>query len=246
MAWSTPQLAELAGTTVKAIRYYHRIGLLEEPARGTNGYKQYQFRHLVRLLRIRRLVDLGVPLSDIATMEESEENTDQALRALDAELAASIQRQQQLRAELALLRRHRVSPDLPAEFASIDIEMSDADRALVMVYSRVLKPSAMAAVRASLANPRTPIEMDFNALPSDAAEEERARVAEHYGTELLQRHRDHPDALNPDQMISGQSTSAKFAIILGLTEVYNPAQLDVLQRIHAILKTNAVISSGHR
>ena len=50
VAWSTRELAELAGTTVKSVRYYHQLRLLDEPARLTNGYKQYEVRHLVRLL----------------------------------------------------------------------------------------------------------------------------------------------------------------------------------------------------
>ena len=65
MAWSTRELANLVGTTVNTIRHYHRLGLLDVPEREYNGYKQYEVRHLVRLLRIRRLVSLGVPLSQI-------------------------------------------------------------------------------------------------------------------------------------------------------------------------------------
>src|SRR5690606_8663333 len=56
MAWSTRELAELAQTTVNTIRHYHHLGLLAEPARKDNGYKQYGVKHLARLLRIRRLV----------------------------------------------------------------------------------------------------------------------------------------------------------------------------------------------
>ncbi|WAP52215.1 MerR family transcriptional regulator [Arthrobacter sp. ATA002] len=65
MPWSTSELAELAGTTVNTVRHYHRSGLLEEPDRMSNGYKQYGARHLARLLQIRRLRDLGVPLAQI-------------------------------------------------------------------------------------------------------------------------------------------------------------------------------------
>ncbi|MBL7260850.1 MerR family DNA-binding transcriptional regulator [Paractinoplanes lichenicola] len=39
--WSTRELAEIAGTTQKAIRYYHRVGLLTEPDRTTGGYRKY-------------------------------------------------------------------------------------------------------------------------------------------------------------------------------------------------------------
>jgi hypothetical protein len=31
MAWSTRELAELAGTTLRAVRHYHEVGLLAEP-----------------------------------------------------------------------------------------------------------------------------------------------------------------------------------------------------------------------
>jgi DNA-binding transcriptional MerR regulator len=76
MAWSTRELAELAGTTLKTVRHYHRIGLLDEPERAANGYKRYRVPHLIRLLRIRRLVDLGVPLSAIPVLEESEQGAE--------------------------------------------------------------------------------------------------------------------------------------------------------------------------
>ncbi|MEU6696234.1 MerR family transcriptional regulator [Pseudonocardia sp. NPDC046786] len=60
MAWSTREIAELAGTTARSVRHYHQVGLLPEPERRSNGYKQYGVTHLIRLLRIKRLVDLGV------------------------------------------------------------------------------------------------------------------------------------------------------------------------------------------
>ena len=66
MGWSTRELAELAGTTIKAVRHYHEHGLLEDPRRAVNGYKQYGAGHLVRLLQIRRLRELGLSLSQIA------------------------------------------------------------------------------------------------------------------------------------------------------------------------------------
>ncbi|MGW9551491.1 MerR family transcriptional regulator [Citricoccus zhacaiensis] len=84
--WSTREVAELAGTTVNAVRFYHRSGLLEEPERKSNGYKQYRARHLVRLLRIRRLRDLGVPLSRIGAVDAEGDEAMEALRVLDAEL----------------------------------------------------------------------------------------------------------------------------------------------------------------
>src|SRR5204863_5377681 len=40
MAWSTREIAELAGTSLRAVRHYHEVGLLAEPERRANGYKQ--------------------------------------------------------------------------------------------------------------------------------------------------------------------------------------------------------------
>jgi len=68
LAWST---RELAGSIVKSVRYHHQLGLLDEPARLVNGYKQYEVRHLVRLLQITRLIDLGVPLAQIESIGSS-------------------------------------------------------------------------------------------------------------------------------------------------------------------------------
>ncbi|MFD2466244.1 MerR family transcriptional regulator [Amycolatopsis silviterrae] len=45
------------------MRHYHEVGLLAEPERLANGYKQYGVVHLVRLLRIKRLVGLGFSLT---------------------------------------------------------------------------------------------------------------------------------------------------------------------------------------
>ncbi|MGJ7907940.1 MerR family transcriptional regulator [Actinopolyspora sp. H202] len=243
MAWSTRQLAELAGTTLKTVRHYHEVGLLDEPERAANGYKRYRIGHLVRLLRIRRLVDLGVPLSEIAAMEESEESTEQSLRALDDELAASIDRQQRMREELAVILRHRSPADLPAGFDEVAAERSDADRALLLVYSRVFGDSAMAALREMLSRPPTPIEEEFDSLPADASEDTRRRVAERYFPEIRQHYRNHPVLHDPWANALREERSKESVVGQALLELYNPAQLDVLRRIDA-LRTKDDTSSG--
>ncbi len=105
MAWSTRELAERAGTTVNTIRHYHRTGLLEEPERKHNGYKQYEVHHLVTVLRIRRLADLGVPLSQIRDVGAGADSTPRTLRELDVELEESIKRLERARADIAVILR---------------------------------------------------------------------------------------------------------------------------------------------
>jgi len=53
------ELAGLAGVSTRTVRHYHRIGLLPEPRRRENGYRSYELRDLVLLLRARRLIDVS-------------------------------------------------------------------------------------------------------------------------------------------------------------------------------------------
>ncbi len=130
MAWSTREIAELAGTSLRAVRHYHDVGLLEEPERRGNGYKQYGVAHLLRVLRIKRLSDLGFSLPQIAAMGDAADHPAEALRTLDAELAASIEGLQRARVELGLILRQAAPTDMPPEFAPVvsDATLSDADR----------------------------------------------------------------------------------------------------------------------
>jgi len=59
------ELADLSGTTTRAIRHYHALGLLAEPSRDSSGYRRYGPADVVRLVRIRRLRALGMPLEQI-------------------------------------------------------------------------------------------------------------------------------------------------------------------------------------
>ncbi len=142
-AWSTRELAELAGTTVKSVRYYHQLELLDEPERLTNGYKQYEVRHLVFLLQITRLTDLGVPLAQIESIGSSVDDPASALRTIDAELAATIERLQRIRAELAAILENRISASLPAGFAAAGRDLSEADQSLLLIWSKVFDEGAM-------------------------------------------------------------------------------------------------------
>lgn len=61
-------LAAAANTTPRAVRHYHRLGLLSEPPRRANGYRDYTMADLARLMRIRWLADSGIPLGAIAAI----------------------------------------------------------------------------------------------------------------------------------------------------------------------------------
>jgi DNA-binding transcriptional MerR regulator len=61
------ELADLTGTTVRAIRYYHSIDLLPVPGIRYR-YRDYDLVHVARLTRIRWPAQAGLPLSSIAGM----------------------------------------------------------------------------------------------------------------------------------------------------------------------------------
>lgn len=57
--------AAFAGSTPRAIRHYHAIGLLPEPERGGDDRRRYGYDDMIRLLWIRRTADAGIALDDI-------------------------------------------------------------------------------------------------------------------------------------------------------------------------------------
>jgi DNA-binding transcriptional MerR regulator len=57
------QVARLTGVNAKAIRYYEGIGVLPTPPRGENTYRRYSATDVNRLILLRRIRLLGVPLS---------------------------------------------------------------------------------------------------------------------------------------------------------------------------------------
>ena len=65
------QIADLAGTTPRAVRHYHRLGLLSVPPT-VRGGREYGVEHLARLLRIRWLADGGLSLRQVAEIIASD------------------------------------------------------------------------------------------------------------------------------------------------------------------------------
>ncbi|MEU7316057.1 MerR family transcriptional regulator [Streptomyces sp. NPDC007083] len=237
MAWSTREIAELAGTSLRAVRHYHEVGLLEEPERRANGYKQYGVAHLVRLLRIKRLVDLGFSLSRIAEMGATDDHPENALRTLDAELAATIERLQRARAELALILDKSAPTDLPPEFATTaNTPMPEADRSFVTVMGTVLGPEGVESYADFLRDPTIgPIGEEFEKLPGDAGERIRADLAERLVPSLRALYRQHPGlATLPADAARGEEFVGE-TIDRALVDLYNPAQVDVMRRVSRLL-----------
>src|SRR3954452_16049269 len=130
------ELADLVGISTRAIRHYHRVGLLPEPARRTNGYREYSLRDSVVLARIRRLIELGLSLGEVADVlaGDAERDLAEILRELDADLAsqeADIRR-----------RRDRLAHLLRQAEAGVSAEQASVSPGLAGLFGRMADAAA--------------------------------------------------------------------------------------------------------
>ena len=79
MDWSIQDIARLAGTTSRTLRHYGDVGLLPATRTGSNGYRYYDERTLVRLQRILMLRELGLGIPAIAEVLDGETEDAKAL-----------------------------------------------------------------------------------------------------------------------------------------------------------------------
>ncbi len=240
MGWSTRELAELAGTSLRSVRHYHDIGLLTEPERRSNGYKSYGVAHLVRVLQIKRLTGLGLSLKQIAEMDEANEDPREALRALDAELVGTIERLQRVRDELGQILASEVAADMPPEFgsAAVNMELSDTDRSLAFVMSRVLGPVGLQAfIGMFLDQQDRDLDHELENLAADADEQTRVDLAARMALHTRKLYADHPGMLNSTADAPRGQQFAERTVAQALLDLFNPAQLDVLIRVGAAIRS---------
>jgi DNA-binding transcriptional MerR regulator len=96
------QAAKFVGVTVKTVRHYHRLGLVEEPRRDHSGYRRYALPQLLRLVQARTLAEAGVPLAEVAAMLDAPQPRfiralAEVERGLDAQVAKLVERRARLR-----------------------------------------------------------------------------------------------------------------------------------------------------
>ncbi len=248
VAWSTRELAELAGTTVNTIRHYHRIGLLDEPERRYNGYKQYGVSELVCLLRILRLAGLGVPLAKIAYVGAGGQPAKAALHDVDAELVARIERLQEARAHIAAVLRDDAPPDAPSGFVSVASRLSESDRSIVHIWNRLYDEDAMTDLRrmVELDSDAGVVGNEIDRLPAAADETTRVRLAAGLAPILARNLVDYPWLSNPSQHLAQGERVTRRTFVEALTELYNPAQLDVLARAGALAQQQLQADASNR
>jgi DNA-binding transcriptional MerR regulator len=85
------QLADYVGVTVRAVRHYHRRGLLPEPERDASGYRRYDADAVIGLIRIKALADAGVPLARVQRLLAADPaEFAAAVSEIDKDLAARV------------------------------------------------------------------------------------------------------------------------------------------------------------
>lgn len=152
------ELAALVGVSTRTVRHYHHIGLLPEPDRLTNGYREYGLRDAVALARVRRLAELGLSLDEIrdALADDRCRELREVLVELDADLArqqeAIAARRERLAALLAqadLNPDSTVSPGMAAvlrDLPSGDSSFAEFDRAMLALIDTGAGPADRAGL----------------------------------------------------------------------------------------------------
>lgn len=64
------KLAELVDVNVETIRFYHREGILKEPAKRMNGYRYYSDDDASKITFIKKVKELGFSLKEIKELLE--------------------------------------------------------------------------------------------------------------------------------------------------------------------------------
>ena len=255
------ELAALVGVSPRTVRHYHQLGLLPEPPRPANGYRDYRLRDAVFLARVRRLAELGLPLDEVRDVlaEDRSRELREVLQELDADLAAQQKAIGARRDRLAVLLAEAdlhpdstVSPemaavlrDLPApgtRFAEIDREMpalvdhlADPDeRARVLDLLRPLtEPDALARGRQLYER----LDELAGAGPDDPRVANLATdLAAHIPDEMAAAMVAHPAPASGDGRPTGTDGAEAAPWLEALAGEASPAQTEVFRRAVALLR----------
>jgi len=85
--------AQRLGINFETLRYYEKIGILEEPQRGANGYRLYSVEEIATLELVAEMKNCGFSLAEIReflVMLKSGKGTEAGLKAGVAEKMAFI------------------------------------------------------------------------------------------------------------------------------------------------------------
>ena len=152
------EIAELTGTTVRTVRYYHSLGLLPIPGE-RGGWRDYDLSHVARLSRIRWLVQAGVSLETIK-------------RVLDEPEATGVERIDDAPAAEARSAAGSVVEDLAGALAAVEDHLAEVTRQRDMLAGLLERARTGSAV-----SPMSPRMADFFDRLEQAAPDKATRSA---------------------------------------------------------------------
>lgn len=95
------ELAKQGGCDVETVRFYEREGLIDQPARESNGYRRYAEKHLVQLNFIRHCRSLGIGLPEVRVLRRFQASPELACdginQLIDSQIARIHQQVESLR-----------------------------------------------------------------------------------------------------------------------------------------------------
>ena len=152
------EIAELTGTTVRTVRYYHSLGLLPVPGE-RGGWRDYDLSHVARLSRIRWLVQAGVSLETIK-------------RVLDEPEATGVERIDDAPAAEARSAAGSVVEDLAGALSAVEDHLAEVTRQRDMLAGLLERAKAGSTV-----SPMSPRMAAFFDRLEQAAADEATRCA---------------------------------------------------------------------
>lgn len=224
MGWSTQQLADLAGVTLRSIRHYHQAGVLAEPPRKSNGYKEYQLEHLLTVLKIKRLTSIGLSLKNAQQVLQDSSRGEEMLEELESELESEIARLQRVREEVVALRTMHLPPQLPTSLVSeYGLDLADATDGEVELAFLIQHLEDTDVSDIDIEDPELiEVGAQFRELSDDSTESEKAALV----ARIVAVTRQFVEGHETVQLSSSQEQAINAAV----TEYLNPAQVDVIAR----------------
>lgn len=250
------ELARLAGVTVRTLRHYHHAGILPEPERSANGYREYRVTDLIRLLRTARLRELGLSLAEIQPLLEDPEARVATLERAEAELDAEITRLVKQRDHVRQVRAKGLLPELGPLANAIDAheddlavfaELGGVELEQLVLFGHLADPEQltwMVRAQSDLAghtHGQDPAIVDlgerFLATPADAPDE----VWETLLADMLSTHGDFFRALVASTRVAGFPEDTDLSRVLSghLGERLSPAHRTLLDRFLAEVEGTA-------
>lgn len=146
------EVARAAGCSVRAVRHYHLSGALPEPERSSNGYREYGIGDLAALLRVRTLVEAGIPLTEITSGAQL---YPRALARIDARLSELTRQRHRLLALQAgtLGLPADIREDIEALAGDAEVARLETDSLELMGLTGVATEQTWEQLRGNLSDP---------------------------------------------------------------------------------------------